>query len=593
MHHEWSHLDALFKCSPEGIVLCDENYRVIRVNKKFCEMFGYPENELIDMNIDEVLARDKELIGEARYITEETRKGKQLTYITVRQKKDGTKISVSVLTSPVYFDKKFVGVLGIYRLISEMQESQELMREEFKKSRAILRALPDIIFVMDREGYFLDFEAKSYKDLNITPEKIIGSNIKDVGFSKDQIELIFSKINETFETGDIQQLVYDLEAPVGRRFYEVRFVLIDKERILSITRDITKRKETEKRLKKWADFNRILLNIVNDVLNSGLKENIYERLLEKSIDVISGAQAGSLLLKGKDNCFSYKATAGYDHEQLKKLHLTPEELVQGNGKNVKIVTDFSKDEELDEERKNKFLFAGKIKKIKCMLSIPITIDNDIVGFFTLDNFETEKAFDHDAVQMAKIFGQQVGNLIERIRLEKALHEQSEQLLFLSKHDPLTNLPNRRMLAEQARQYIALMKRNDSKLSLLYLDLDGFKAINDKHGHDLGDIVLKKFAQRFTNFLRESDVVARLGGDEFLFLLPDTDKDKAENVTERLKKLIEEPFDIEGKYYNISGSIGVSTFPVDGKTFSELLSCADRRMYGKKEKKLKSCFFYQK
>jgi diguanylate cyclase (GGDEF)-like protein len=195
--------------------------------------------------------------------------------------------------------------------------------------------------------------------------------------------------------------------------------------------------------------------------------------------------------------------------------------------------------------------------------------------------------------MAKIFGQQVGILIERIRLEKALHEQSEQLLFLSKHDPLTNLPNRRMLAEQARQYIALMKRNNSNLSLLYLDLDGFKAINDKHGHDLGDIVLKKLAQRFTNFLRESDVVARLGGDEFLFLLPDTDKHKAENVIERLKKLIEEPFDIESKQYSISGSIGVSTFPVDGKSFSELLSCADRRMYGKKEKKLKSRFFYQK
>jgi diguanylate cyclase (GGDEF)-like protein/PAS domain S-box-containing protein len=587
MHHEWSHLDALFKCSPEGIVLCDENYRIIRVNKKFCEMFGYPENELVGSNIDEILTRDKELTGEARYITEETRKGKQLTYTTIRQKKDGTKISVSVLTSPVYSDEKFVGVLGIYRLMSELQESQELMREEFKKSRAILRAIPDIIFVMDRKGYFLDFEAKSYKDLNIPPEKIIGSNIEDLGFSKEQTELIFSKINKAFDTGDIQQLVYDLETPVGRRFYEVRFVLIDEERILSITRDITKRNETEKRLKKWADFNRILLNIVNDVLNSGLNENIYERLLEKSIDVIKGAQAGSVLIKDKNDYFRYKATVGYNYEKLKDIYLKPEELVQGNDKNVKVVTDFSRDEEFNEERKKRFLEFGKIRKIKSMLSVPITIDNVVVGFFTLDNFEEKKAFDYDSIQMAKIFGQQVGILIERIRLEKALHEQSEQLLFLSKHDPLTNLPNRRMLAEQARQYIALMNRNNSSLSLLYLDLDGFKAINDKYGHDLGDIVLKKLAKRFTNFLRESDVVARLGGDEFLFLLPDTDIHKAENVIERLKKLIEEPFDIEGKQYNISGSIGVSTFPVDGKSFSELLSCADRRTYKKKKKAQKS------
>ncbi|MFO7881155.1 MAG: diguanylate cyclase [Kosmotogaceae bacterium] len=591
--NNWSHLEALFEWSPEGIVLCDEKCLIMRVNKKFCDIFEYSEEELIGKNIDEVLAKDEKLIGEAKYITEETRKGKRLTYTTVRQKKDGTNISISVLTSPVYLKGKFVGVLGIYRLISDIQKSQDLMREEFKKSRAILRALPDIIFVMNRDGYFLDFEAKSYKDLNIPPEKIIGSNIKDVGFSKDQIKLIFSKINKTFDAGDIQQLVYDLETPVGRRYYEVRFVLIDKERILSITRDITKRKETEKRLKKWADFNRILLNTVNDVLNSGLKENIYERLLEKSIDVIKGAQAGSLLLKDRYNCFRYEATAGYDHEQLKELYLTPEELVQGSGNNVKIVTDFSKDEELDEERKNKFLDAGGIRKIKCMLSIPITIDNEVVGFFTLDNFETEKAFDNDSIQMAKIFGQQVGFLIERIRLEKALHEQSEQLLFLSKHDPLTNLPNRRMLAEQARQYIALMKRNDSKLSLLYLDLDGFKAINDKHGHDLGDIVLKKLAQRFTDFLRESDVVARLGGDEFLFLLPDTDHSKAKKVVDRLLKLIAEPFVIEEDTFKINGSIGISSYPKDGQNFSELISCADKRMYKEKNNKIKSRFYRQK
>jgi diguanylate cyclase (GGDEF)-like protein len=149
-----------------------------------------------------------------------------------------------------------------------------------------------------------------------------------------------------------------------------------------------------------------------------------------------------------------------------------------------------------------------------------------------------------------------------------------------------------MIDEQARKYIALMKRNNSKLSLLYLDLDDFKEINDRNGHDLGDIILKKLAERFSSFLRGSDVVARLGGDEFLFLLPDTDKEKAKRVVKRLMNLIEEPFSIDEECYNISGSIGISTFPEDGETFAELLSCADRIMYSKKERRNKIRYFNQ-
>ncbi len=466
------------------------------------------------------------------------------------------------------------------------------MKEEFKKSRAILRALPDVIFVLNREGFFLDFEAKSYNDLNIPPDRIIGSHIKDVGFSRNQINEILQKIDKTFETGDIQLLVYNIETPAGRRFYEVRFALIDNDRVLAITRDITKRKESETRVKKWAEFNSTLLKTVNGVLNSGMRKDVYKHLLEESIKVIQGAQAGSLLIKEKNDCFRFKATAGYNYEKLKDIYLKSEELVQGRDKNVKVVNDFSKDEELDEERKNRFLEVGKIKKIKSMLSIPIIIDKEIVGFFTLDNFENENAFDNDSIQMAKIFGQQVGILVERIRLEKALHEQSEQLLFLSKHDPLTKLPNRRMLAEQARQYIALMKRNNSKLSLLYLDLDGFKAINDKYGHDLGDIILKKLAQRFTSFLRGSDIVARLGGDEFLFLLPDTNHSKAKKVVDRLLKLIGEPFVIGEDNFKINGSIGISTYPEDGQSFSELISCADKRMYKEKPSKFSTRSYKQ-
>lgn len=250
-----------------------------------------------------------------------------------------------------------------------------------------------------------------------------------------------------------------------------------------------------------------------------------------------------------------------------------------------IVSDLvSANKDLDAERLKILKKYGRIDEIKTMLSIPVKINDEPVAYFCLDNFSSTNAFDEDSIEMAKIFSQQVAALLKRIKLEEELRRQKKQLKFLSEHDPLTNLPNRRLFAEMAKQYLALAKRRNSFLSILYLDLDRFKKVNDTLGHDAGDLVLKKITQRLKSCLREGDLVARLGGDEFVFALPDTDAENAAKVAKRIIEVIEKPINIKGKSVKISGSIGVAVFPDDGENIEQLLKQADMNMY--RDKRLK-------
>lgn len=165
---------------------------------------------------------------------------------------------------------------------------------------------------------------------------------------------------------------------------------------------------------------------------------------------------------------------------------------------------------------------------------------------------------------------------EQARLWKELKE-------MAYHDPLTGLPNRRFLKGQARKVFALADRRDRYAGVAYLDLDEFKRVNDRWGHDMGDEVLVAIAERAERTIRESDVVARIGGDEFAVLWADLDaSDEALVATRRIMDSFEQPFHVGEKTFTITLSAGVATFPDDGEDIAELLERADEAMYRAKE-----------
>ncbi len=164
------------------------------------------------------------------------------------------------------------------------------------------------------------------------------------------------------------------------------------------------------------------------------------------------------------------------------------------------------------------------------------------------------------------------------------HLANQRVAYLAYHDSLTELPNRALFQDRLQQAILRSDRDDRGVSVLLIDLDGFKEVNDAFGHHAGDLVLQEVAMRLRGALRTSDTVARLGGDEFAVLLPATDVNRAELAARKVLHDLEHPFVTEDRALAISASIGVAGVPWHAATGEELLQKADSAMYVAKNDK---------
>ena len=158
----------------------------------------------------------------------------------------------------------------------------------------------------------------------------------------------------------------------------------------------------------------------------------------------------------------------------------------------------------------------------------------------------------------------------------------DQIQWLAHFDALTGLPNRTLLHERCRQAISLAQRSRKPLALMFVDLDGFKQVNDTLGHKAGDELLRLFAARLEGVVRDQDTVSRQGGDEFVLVLPDTDTSGAAHIAGKLLAIASESYRIDEQELNLSASIGIAMYPDDGTDFETLSCCADTAMYRVKQ-----------
>jgi diguanylate cyclase (GGDEF)-like protein/hemerythrin-like metal-binding protein/PAS domain S-box-containing protein len=180
-----------------------------------------------------------------------------------------------------------------------------------------------------------------------------------------------------------------------------------------------------------------------------------------------------------------------------------------------------------------------------------------------------------------------GQLTSIIGITRDISERKkaeEVIRNMAFYDSLTKLPNRRLLLDRLEQAITQAKRNESRLALMFIDLDKFKPVNDQYGHEAGDWLLKAVAQRMQTCLRETDTAARIGGDEFIVLLPEIRRSRdAIAVAEKIRDVLNQPFEMSaGKLLNISACIGIAIYPEHGLTEKQLMKNGDTAMYQAKE-----------
>ncbi len=165
------------------------------------------------------------------------------------------------------------------------------------------------------------------------------------------------------------------------------------------------------------------------------------------------------------------------------------------------------------------------------------------------------------------------------RLVNDLEESRERLTALSITDPLTGLSNRRHFDEELARELDRCRRYGKSMGLLVLDLDRFKAVNDLHGHDAGDAVLRHVAEVLAAHVRRNDLIARFGGDEFAILAPETDAESADALAAKLRAMVaESEMEWRGQRLEVGVSVGAAAYPLDGGTAEGLFKAADDRMY---------------
>lgn len=210
------------------------------------------------------------------------------------------------------------------------------------------------------------------------------------------------------------------------------------------------------------------------------------------------------------------------------------------------------------------------------LGVPLNSSKGIIGALVVQSYSGDVRYTEQDKSLLQFVSNQIAAAIVRKQNETWLQ-------YIAHHDPLTDLPNRELFHDRLQTALSRARRNKERLAVLYIDLDGFKQVNDGYGHAVGDLLLQEVAQRIRRCLRESDTVGRIGGDEFVVLLNNiTLPEHGTVVAEKIRATLDRPFELAGQRLHISSSIGVAVCPEHGDDNKQLIRHADEAMYAAKK-----------
>lgn len=227
--------------------------------------------------------------------------------------------------------------------------------------------------------------------------------------------------------------------------------------------------------------------------------------------------------------------------------------------------------ELPPEAEKEKIFLSN-QQVKSMMVIPLVNGENKIGFLRIDYVTNTKKFD-DAFTKILIT---LGNILGEAHIKTSSEKKMEKMAYF---DQLTNIPNRQMFSKCINRVIEDSALRGELFGIIFLDLDSFKIVNDTLGHHYGDKILIMIANRLERCIRKTDTVCRFGGDEFLIMLNDVQSKKdIETVAEKIIEQLEKPLFIEEQEFNITASVGISMFPIDGVDNDTLIKNADIAMY---------------
>lgn len=311
---------------------------------------------------------------------------------------------------------------------------------------------------------------------------------------------------------------------------------------------------------------------INKVLTSAVEINEILVMIMKKVKELTKAEAWSILMVDEETGdLVFEKTEGKARKKIKKFRLKPGEGIAGwvaKAGTAALVPDVKKDKR----------FSSKVDiethfNTKSLMCVPIKSKDQTMAVLEVINKTTGEAFTKDDLDLLMRLVNQAALALERA----SLYQKMEELVIT---DDLTKLFNTRYLNRTIETEVIRSNRYHTSLSLIFMDIDYFKHINDNYGHLVGSKVLVEMGQLLINQLRTIDIVARYGGDEFVIVLPQTSPADAVRIAERIRKAVEQNQFLKSEGYSLrmTSSFGVASYPESAKTKEDLLRVADEAMY---------------
>ncbi len=309
-------------------------------------------------------------------------------------------------------------------------------------------------------------------------------------------------------------------------------------------------------------------------------ETLVRTILDKSAELLKAEQGSLMLLDHETDGLLLEAKKGIVEGVAEKQKIGRGEGIAGRVAELgeaMLVRNVEQDPRTNQKNRGHY-------KTSSFISVPLKIDDRVIGVLNLSDKMTGEVFDEEDLKLIQSFATHAALVMERT----SFYHKTEELKKLTITDPLTGLLNRRYLYERLKDELARSERHKHALSILMLDLDGFKRCNDTFGHFFGDKTLKTVAETLLNTVRSMDVVARFGGDEFMVILPETPASPAIDIAGRLRDVFANGAALPGGAvcdgpYALTISIGIVCYPEHGQTLELLLENVDKALYRAKHK----------
>ncbi len=413
------------------------------------------------------------------------------------------------------------GTVGFARDITQDKESEE----ELKLMKYALDHVNEAVYLTGEDGMFKYVSDGAVRQVGYSKEELRKMGIADVDFAFSQLEMP-SHVNELKQKSSViifrthknkNGTVFPVE--VNANYIEYR----GNKYILGFARDITHRIKSEEKLKLSAS---VFTNTHEGIIITDTDNNIID--VNEAFTTITGYSCADVVGKNPNTLKSGRNNQEFYSELWESLHK--------NG-----------------------VWKGEL------------LNRKKNGEEYVENATISVVYDNKKAVQNYI------SIFTDITLQK---QQQEKLEHTAHYDILTNLPNRLLFADRMNQAIAQVARRERLMAVAYIDIDGFKQVNDNYGHEIGDKLLILLANKMSSLLREGDTISRVGGDEFIALLIDIlDKTSIFSFLTRLLDAVSEPINIDGFLINVSASIGVTYYPqTDKLNADQIIKQADQAMY---------------